>query len=350
MLASAIVCTLTVLGTEGVARHVSPDYLVRTRGFHVFSETYGWALRKGARSAVDGSRVSVNARGYRGRALTLPRTDYRTRVVVLGDSIAFGLGVSDEETFSALLDGRDNRIEVANLAVQGYGPDQELLVLSHEGLRYDPDVVVLAFCAANDFADAMLAVSLYDGRSPKPRFRLIEDRLVLDDSSLETSIPRAVYVWLSDYSQLFNRAVAPGKRVSLPANWHERYTEAMRDEEYALRLTVALIREMNALCHRRGITFLVAAFPDRSSYHVNEPMFGRFFVALANEGIAVLDVSARFRGLGLRRGAVALDGIGHLSPLGHSIVSDDLEHEVGSWGRKTADRGDERREVTLAGE
>jgi hypothetical protein len=349
LLGSASLCGLALLGAEAAARRISPNYLMKTRGLHVFSETYGWTPRQGTGSAVDGSWVSLNARGFRGRELALPRVDDRTRVVVLGDSIAFGLGVSDEETFSALLDARDNGIEVANLAVQGYGPDQELLLLSREGLRYEPDVVVLAFCPANDFADAVLPVALYDG-SPKPRFRLIEDRLVLDDSALRISVPRAVYVWLSDYSQLFNRAVTSGQRVSLPTDWHERYNEAMRDEEYALRLSVALVREMNALCHRRGIPFLVGVFPARSSNRVKEPVLDRFIAALAREDVPVLDVSARFRARGLRMNAVALDGVGHLSPLGHSIVSQYLEREIASRIGRKAVRGATPRELDVARE
>ena len=104
---------------------------------------------------------------------------------------------------------RHNGIEAANLAVQGYGPDQELLVLMNEGLRLDPDVVVLAFCLGNDFAEAMLPVSLYDGRTPKPRFQLVDGRLVLDDMNLRQSAPRRGQQWLSDYSHLFNRGVGP---------------------------------------------------------------------------------------------------------------------------------------------
>ena len=129
---------------------------------------------------IDGKRVSFNAAGYRGRELALPKARDRTRVVVLGDSIAFGLDVSDDETFTHLLDARDNGIEAANLAVQGYGPDQELIVLLDKGLRLDPDVVVLAFCLGNDLRggdavgltlrrqDTEAAVSARR-RSPRPR-------------------------------------------------------------------------------------------------------------------------------------------------------------------------------------
>ncbi len=184
---------------------------------------------------IGGERVSLNVRGYRGRALTLPKPGDRSRVIVLGDSIAFGLGVGDQETFTYLLDARDNGIEAGNLAVQGYGPDQELLVLLREGLRCDPDFVVMAFCLANDFAEAVLPVSLHDGTTPKPRFRLVGDRLVLDDENLGRSTWAHVHKWLSDYSHLFNRASALGPRRGLPLgpHWRVRYDEALRDENYA---------------------------------------------------------------------------------------------------------------------
>ena len=258
--------TLVLFGAEAVARVVAPDYLLKTRGLHVFSEIYGWTPRKGTTASLDGRRISVNPSGYRGRELPLPKTGDGTRLVVLGDSIAFGLGVHDEETFSSLLDSRDNGFEVVNLAVQGYDPGQELLVLLQDGLRYAPDVVVLEFCVSNDYAEAMLPVSLYDGKKLKPRFRLVGNRLTLVPLP-PLQFPSAARVWLSDYSHLFNRSAmlwrpAPPRA----ADWHTRYNEAMRDEDDALQLSLALVRAMSDVCRERGIAFLVATFPDRSSY------------------------------------------------------------------------------------
>jgi hypothetical protein len=347
--ASVGLATLVLLEAEVVARLLAPDYLLKTRGLHVFSEIYGWTPRTSTTASIDGRRVSVNSSGYRGRELPQPKTGHGTRLVVLGDSIAFGLGVSDHETFSSLLDSRDNGVEVVNLAVQGFDPGQELLVLLRDGLRYAPDVVVLAFCVSNDYAEAMLPVSLYDGTSLKPRFRLVGNRLTLA-ALPPLRFPTAARVWLSDYSHLFNRA-AMLWRPAAPraADWHERYQQAMRDEGDALRLSLALVREMSRVCRERGIAFLIAAFPDRSSYRQNPPIVERFLSGLATDGIATLDVSARFRARGLRMGAVALDGIGHLSPLGHAVVSEELERQVGSQlGGKDGEA--ERRRIALSAE
>jgi hypothetical protein len=319
-----------IVGAEVLARHHMPDQLVKTRGFHVFSEVFGWASRRDVSVVVAGKRVSVNQRGYRGRELAAPRRGDRTRVIVLGDSIAFGLGVSDEETFTSLLDARDNDIEAANLAVSGYGPGQELLVLLQEGLRYDPDFVVLAFCLANDFAEALLPVALHDGTTPKPRFRLVGDRLLLDDSNLRQTAFARVHRWVSDHSLLFNLTSKFGMRGGPPTgrHWRERYNEALRDEDYALRLSLALVGRMNSVCRERGIDFLVAVFPDRFSYRTKPPLAQRFLESLETDGIPVIDMAAHFHGVGSRLKAVALDHTGHLSPTGHFVASEVLEREI----------------------
>jgi hypothetical protein len=332
---TAAALALIIVGAEMVARWCAPDYLLRTRGFHVFSEVYGWTPRKGASFVVDGKRVSFNPRGFRGRDLAIPKAGDRTRVVVLGDSIAFGLHVSDEETFTHLLDVRDNGIEAANLAIQGYGPGQELLVLMREGLRLDPDVVVATFCLANDFAEAVLPVSLYDGKTPKPRFRLVGDRLVLDDQNLRRSAWQRAHQWLADYSHLSSRASAlvPRREPPLGPHWRERYDGALRDEAYALQLNLALVRRMNTACRERGIVFLVAVFPDRHSYPVKPRLAERFLQSLETDGIQVIDMSVPFRTAGPSLKAVALDGTGHLNPFGHALTAEVLERHIRSVQR-----------------
>jgi hypothetical protein len=327
---STVLAVLALVGAELATRGCAPDYLVESRGLHVFSETLGWTPRKSVSALVDGKRVTINARGGRGRELALLNARQRTRVVVLGDSIAFGLGVSDEQTFTHLLDVRENGIEAGNLAIQGYGPGQALLVLHGEGMRIDPDIVVLAFCLANDFAEAVLPVSLYDGRTPKPRFGLAGERLVLDSSNLDRTGPERLLLWLSEHSHLFSRvsAVGSSSKASVSQHWRDRKREALRDEEYALRLSVAIVRRMDAVCRERGIAFILAAFPDWFSYRSKPRLAMRFLESVRAEDITVVDMSERFVARGETFGAITLDGVGHLSPRGHAITAEVLEREM----------------------
>jgi hypothetical protein len=330
--ASIVLVVLALCGLELAARRWSPDYLVQARGLHVFSRTYGWAGRPGAVASMGGGRVTLNARGYRGRELPSARNDGRTRVVVLGDSIAFGYGVADEETFPWQLDVRDNGIAAANLGVQGYGPGQELLVLMREGLRQRPDVVVLAFCLRNDFVDAVLPVALYDGTTPRPRFRLSGERLVLDGSPLRLSPPRRLARWLSDESHLFNRLSAlAGRHQDEPEHdWRYRKQQALHDEQAAFQLTLALVLEMHRVCRRHGIAFLVATFPNGLGYETRTDLATRLHRQLESRGVPVVDMGARFQELGLRPAELALDRTGHLGPRGHAVSCQVIEREIRS--------------------
>jgi lysophospholipase L1-like esterase len=333
---SCALLSLAIVSVEWLARWLAPDYLVRTRGIHVSSTSYGWSGRPHAVAAMGGGRVSLNRHGYRGREFVVPKPGDRTRVVVLGDSIAFGFGVSDEQSFPALLDARDNGMEAGNFAVQGYGPGQELLVLQRDGLRVDPDVVVLALCLRNDLADAVLPVALYNGVTPRPHFRLVGEQLVLEDT-LPRSAAARVVGWLRDYSQLYNRAsallTAPPKPAE--ASWRQRKQEALRDEDYVLRLTVALIKEMDELCRERGIAFLAASFPNGVDFSGEPPLQRRLHELLSRAGIRVFDFRAYFKGLGMTPADVTLDDTGHLSPRGHAIVAEVLERRIALGSQRT---------------
>jgi hypothetical protein len=303
---------------------------VKARGLHVFSSSYGWAGRPGASIPMGGGRATLNARGYRGRVLSLPKPPDVTRVVVLGDSIAFGYGVADEEAFPYLLDARPNGLEAANLGMEGYGPGQELLVLDREGLAQQPDVVVLTVCLRNDFVDAVLPVALYDGVTPRPRFRLVGEQLLLDESAMPRGRAARAVRWLGDQSHLFNRlsAIVPRPEQPEDPGWRVRKQDVLRDEDYALRLTLALVMEMRERCREKGVAFLVATFPNGLGYAMKSDLSGRFHERLRGAGVDVIEVGQRFRDLGLSPKDLAIDRTGHLGPRGHALASELLEREI----------------------
>jgi hypothetical protein len=328
--ASCTVFASAIVASEWLDRWLAPDYLVKTRGLHVFSPAYGWIGRPGAVASMGEGRVTLNRLGYRGRELPARRPGAATRVVVIGDSIAFGYGVADEQTFTHLLDARDNGIDAMNMGVQGFGPGQELLVLQRDGLRTDPDVVVLTVCLKNDFADAVLPVALYNGVNPRPRYRLVEHALVLDDAGVRLSPLARAVGWLSDYSHLYNRlsALAGPRPQPSEESWRVRKQEALADADYALRLSVALVVEMERLCRERGVRLLVATFPSEHSYESEPELHRRFHEALRFAGVRTVELRRELRALGLSAAEVTLDETGHLGPAGHRAAAAVLEGEI----------------------
>ncbi len=93
-----------------------------------------------------------NAQGYRGEPVPLERTPGVHRIVVMGDSVAEGLGVGHATRFTSLLSEElGDGVEIVNLAVRGYNLRQEVAYLQERGLAYRPDHVV--FCTSfNDLS------------------------------------------------------------------------------------------------------------------------------------------------------------------------------------------------------
>jgi lysophospholipase L1-like esterase len=91
-----------------------------------------------------------NSLGYRDTEHAVAKPPGVYRVVVLGDSIAAGLKVLRyDRTFAPVLEKLLRQAgvpaEVINLSVSGYNTQQEVETLRDKGLRYRPDLVVVAY-------------------------------------------------------------------------------------------------------------------------------------------------------------------------------------------------------------
>jgi hypothetical protein len=332
---SLLLCAGLVLLAELGARWHDPGYLVRVRGLHVFSDLYGWTLRPSASTVVEGVHVSVNAEGYRGAILPAGRGD-RSRVVVLGDSLAFGHDVADGVPFASQLDARQNGLRVANLAVPGYGTTQEWLKLTREGLALQPDVVILCFCRANDFVDTISPVFLYDGLTPKPYCTLDGGRLELHPARISTR--QRFLLRLGDESHLVNRllmlrgpvsALGLARGARQAGSWEERYRRLLGDGDHATRATLAVIHQMAEATTRQRAAFVLAVFPDRRAFRRSaERRMGAFQGAFAAGGLVLVDMADGFQQRGLVFDDVASDTIGHLNPRGHAVAAEILESEL----------------------
>lgn len=94
--------------------------------------------------------VRTNSQGLRAdREYPVARPPDRRRIVVVGDSFSWGEEVGDDETYAHDLEGLLPGTEVLNLAVHGYGTDQQLLRLKRSGLQFQPDLVILGFFEEN---------------------------------------------------------------------------------------------------------------------------------------------------------------------------------------------------------
>ena len=92
----------------------------------------------------------TNALGLRGDETTREKPPGVFRILGLGDSYTFGSGVRREHLFLERLEARfaddtGMRIEVLNLGIPGFTTWQEVALLEHVGVGFDPDLVLISF-------------------------------------------------------------------------------------------------------------------------------------------------------------------------------------------------------------
>lgn len=120
----------------------------------------GWRPRPGAVAEWGHVRVEINAKGLRGPEVAWEKPEGVLRVLYLGDSVTFGYGLERvEDTYPYLvgaeLESRLGRpVETVNSGVGGWSPWQQYAYLRREGLRYQPDLVVVGF-VLNDVTEKL---------------------------------------------------------------------------------------------------------------------------------------------------------------------------------------------------
>ena len=99
---------------------------------------------------------SNNSLGFRGSREFGPKQPGDFRILLLGDSFTYGLGVNDDQTFAFHLEQYLRQpglpAAVINAGCPGKGTDYELKLFQTLGAKLQPDVTVLCFFC-NDFED-----------------------------------------------------------------------------------------------------------------------------------------------------------------------------------------------------
>lgn len=298
-----IISTLFALFLSEIAlrlAHFDPLYVSPERDqFWKYDALLGWAHQPGQEGIFETlqfrTMVRINKNGLRDRPHAYERQHNIERVLVLGDSFAWGYGVEEPERFSQLVE-EDLDIEVINAGVSGYSTDQELLWYQNEGVKYETDLVILVF-TGNDIGDndRQLVNNIYY----KPKFVIEEGQLVPTGYPVpETDLQGRFIYSISQRSALayflvqryFDLRSVYG-RVKSNSDQATSPVADTQVEEEPFMLTIALMDEMRTIAESRKAKFMVVA-TDRWWNHPSEETYKDFINRLRAEGFLVLDVEA----------------------------------------------------------
>jgi hypothetical protein len=260
-------------------------------------------------------RRPINSRGYRDLERTLAKPPGVRRVVSLGDSFAWGVGVEFDDTYGqrverTLCRRRRTPWQVVNLALPGMNSVAETAQLAAEGLAYGPDVVALGY-VLNDSEDENAAEArrvedwLQDKREEKTRSLRLFDR-----SALYRVVSSRIWATLEN-----RRRIAGYK--SMYAADSPGWIAAQR-----------ALRTMGGLCRERGIPFVVLIFPlfgnPLDEGYPFAEIHAQVARAAAEAGARVVDLLPRYRGL--RWDILVVDGTNdeHPNEIAHRIAANAL--------------------------
>ncbi|HMB90258.1 MAG TPA: SGNH/GDSL hydrolase family protein, partial [Rhodothermales bacterium] len=220
-------------------------------------EELGWRLRPGIQAFFADTPVTINELGWRGALLPFHKPDSTFRILFLGDSVTFGHAVAEDSVLFPYRTGLylspmlDHPVETLNFGVPAYMTWQELLLLKRDGLRYEPDLVVLGF-VLNDVAEK-LDYSFWQ-----------EDKLrsLAAASWIARWSRRSALVWAA---QVIGRRLRIG-HIDLSAKQvddvkrliHEANASEIRQ---AWQDTFSTLDELEAFCEAHDLPVLLVAFP-----------------------------------------------------------------------------------------
>jgi hypothetical protein len=120
---------------------------------HRYDPEIGWLPIPNSAGIFGGSRtISIQHNSLGLRDIEHQRSG-RPTVLFVGDSFVWGYDVEADERFTDLLRAELSGLEIVNAGVNGYGTDQEYLLLDRVWSTFRPDVVVLSFTTSNDRDD-----------------------------------------------------------------------------------------------------------------------------------------------------------------------------------------------------
>ena len=283
--------------------------------FYEYDKFLGWKNKSLAEGPFvmpsSKTHVKINSKGLRDSEYAYEKEAGLTRILILGDSFTWGYGVEKKEIFTEKLEKMlGANFEVINAGVTGYGTDQELIFLEREGLKYHPDIVILAF-ASNDFMQDN--VSDFLGYYPKPYF-------ILSDGGLRTANFPLPEIDGNSWNKLYNlrketmkkefieapkRKIGKLKSLSFLADRLKKllYT-LLRKAEFlsplralgenegrkGVTLTKALISRMNEDCKSADARLIVFIIPYKCALEkLPDPYMREFKEFFASNGIPYID-------------------------------------------------------------
>jgi lysophospholipase L1-like esterase len=225
-----------------------------------------WTEHHTLRPGYSAPRTHTNSFGLRSPEVAVPKPAGTFRILLLGDSMTFGLRAADDDVFARRLErllrkaGGTSPIEVINAGILSYCPLLEYLQYRNHLHILEPDLVVLNF-DMSDVQDNMeysrAAVYASDGT---PLF-VTEPSLGKSASAMPELLS---FQWLARKYRAATRRMQARMEGSPFARDLDRFVWALDNGpelDTEVQKTFAPIADLSRLLRHHGIPFILATYP-----------------------------------------------------------------------------------------
>jgi lysophospholipase L1-like esterase len=264
-----------------------------------------WSLRPGYEGEFLGQPVHINGWGLRGPEPRQPKPAGLRRLLCFGDSVTFGFGVADVDTYASRLDAelRPRGLEVVNAGVTGYTSHQVLGLLRRLAPTFAADMAT--FCVG------------WNDASRRP----------LDDREFEERLQASMAVdRLFEHLYLYRGMKALYVSAATRDVPMTEYKPRVDLEQYQANLA-AIVEE----CRRHAIRPLFVELPRRrraGEARAASPYADALAETGRRLGVPVLSVGDLGLGTTLDSNEASFIDTLHLSPAGHQKMAGELARQL----------------------
>lgn len=297
----------------------------------VDNEALNYILKPDRQYEFEYIRVAINSQGLRDDPVSLEKPRGAYRILGLGDSVTFGWQVGQEETYLGQLESMLNasdptrRYEVINAGMPGYNLGNELAYFKEYGVRYQPDLVIVGFCALND-ADGTRAVYVEDGNIA---YVPLDSSFAPTDSGgviarVKGFLRRKSHLYhlvTQQYGMLRDRWSESSRTSSTVYHW----PFPLEKEDELWERIRSQILEMQDVAEEHGAGLLLVVFPVASQVISEDaPSVPQEVLAdfAQRTGVPIVDPLLAFKEHG--PALVFADGFSHPSAFGHQLVAEEI--------------------------
>ena len=273
------------------------------------------------------THVKTNSTGLRNPEIESSKPKDETRILFVGDSIAMGWGVTEDKSFPRVSEKilrqkfPAKKIEAINAGVPTTGPNYYYLFLKNEGIKLDPDIIVVAFWMLNDIPENVYFTDwlTVDSQGLPVKVRRNLDFLDSTGSDWPIEVPLKFKFPVIRNSHLFAYLMdtfvhQDGKSYESLSGLSPRaclYKKSCHDLDIAKAKAKKLFLGIKKLADDKGAKLLVAFVPSefqidrkaRAKYDIEVPLtqadkdrpYNEFTGFFAENGIDYLDMRPSFK-------------------------------------------------------